>query len=310
MHLNVCSINLLISELRSLSYSNHDKLISKLLTRLEKVCASSIILDDDYIYCFKRTDVESIIKYVDTYSSEDLIKDTESLKTNDHRKALQAFINILNKVLINFDNEASDDKDVGINDDADDNNNIISERMLKTINKCVNQPVSRLSYKYNNSSDQLSITVNRLLYLCMHESSADLSMLSDFDEFKESLDIVGRSFVTRGKPLNIVFKDGSISKSRVILRDTILIAPVGAKSLAAVGQIYGPEYHKVDIGNYRKRMSSLLYDNKDLFEKYALMDSKITLKHARSMEEYYFTLGKLGVPLTISGISKAYVSKQ
>jgi hypothetical protein len=283
--------------------------MDKLVSRLGKICLSSFILDADeyeYIFCFKRTDVESIIKYVDTYSSEDLIKDTESIKTNDHRKALHAFVKILNDVISNDDHDIYDDD---VDDDVNNCRNI-SDRMLKTLNKCVNQPVSRLSYKYNNSNDQLLITVNRLLYLCMHESSADLSMLSDFDEFKESLDIVGRSFVTRGKPLTICFKDGSISKSRVILRDTTLIAPVGAKSLAAVGAIYGPEYHKVDIGNYRKRMSILLRDNKDLFEKYALMDSKITLKHARSMEEYYFTLGKIGVPLTISGISKAYVTKQ
>jgi hypothetical protein len=309
--MNVCSINLLINELRSLSFREHDKFISKLVDRLDKICLHNIILDDENIFSFKRTDVESIIKYVDTYSSEDLIKDTESIKTNDHRKALHAIIKILNDVISNDDYDIRDDNDVGCDDDDYDNKyRNISDRMLKTINKCVNQPVSRLSYKYNNSNDQLLITVNRLLYLCMHESSADLSMLSDFDEFKESLDIVGRSFVTRGKPLTICFKDGSTSKSRVILRDTILIAPVGAKSLAAVGQIYGPEYHKVDIGNYRKRMSILLRDNKDLFEKYALTDSKITLKHARSMEEYYFTLGKIGVPLTISGIGKAYVTKQ
>jgi hypothetical protein len=296
--------------------SEHDKFIGELIDKLDDNNQGSFILDEEYIiYRYVRTDAESIIKYVSAYSSEDLIKDTESIKTDDHRKSLNAFFSILynlsgsckdddHRSRCDDDNDDGRDSNIDSNLNDDLNNHLnIPERMKKTLNKCVNQPVSRLSFKYNNSEEQLLITVNRLLYLCMHESSADLSMLSDFDEFKESLDIVGRSFVTRGKPL-------LISKSRVILRDTILIAPAGAKSLAAVGQIYGTEYHKIDIGNYRKRMSVLLREDKNLFEEYALMDSKITYKHAVSMEEFYFTLGKTGVPLTISGISKAYVIKQ
>jgi hypothetical protein len=35
----------------------------------------------------------------------------------------------------------------------------------------------------------------------MHETTADLCMLSDFDSFKEHLDIINRVFITRGKPL-------------------------------------------------------------------------------------------------------------
>jgi hypothetical protein len=251
----------------------------------------SVIFNKEYnVYSFPHTGVETLIKYVNEYSSEELIKDTESLKDDAHKAALYSFIKLLNEVC--------------------GNNKDLSDRMIKCLDNSINKPVSRLSYKYNNSEDQLLITVNRILYLCMHESSADLSMLNDFNEFKESLDIVARSFVTRTKALVMTFKGGGCSKSKVHIRDTVLIAPMGAKSLAAVGQIYGPDYHKVDIGHYRTRMSDLLRDNKNLFEKYAIMDSKITLKHARSMEEFYFTLGKIGVPLTISGISKAYVLKQ
>ena len=140
----------------------------------------------------------------------------------------------------------------------------------------------------------------------MHESAADLSMLSDFESFKNSLDIIGRSFVTRKKPLEFDF-----SSSKVHIRDTVLIAPVEAKSLASIGSIYGDEYRKVDIGEYRQgKMSLLLKEDKELFTKYAIQDSIITLQHALSMADFYLSVEKIGVPLTVTGISKAYVLKE
>lgn len=249
---------------------------------------------EHFVFRFDKTEVKTLFKLLDNYCVEDLVSDSESLVDDDLNNFLTSFINILDEVYHN-DNTLSEKG--------------LSSKMVNSLNNCSNQPVSRLSYKYNNSKNQVLININRVLYLCMHESAADLSMLKDFEEFKESLDIVGRSFVTRSKSIIIDFKEGT-SKSKVHIRDTALIAPMGAKSLAAIGQIYGPEFHKVDIGDYRSRMSDLLKDDKNLFERYAIMDARITLQHARSMESFYFTLGKLGVPLTISGISKAYVLKE
>lgn len=57
-------------------------------------------------------------------------------------------------------------------------------------------------------------------------------------------------------------------------------------------------------------MSILLQENKELFTKYAIQDSLITLKHSISMEEFYTGLGRSGVPLTLSTISKAYVKSR
>ena len=131
-------------------------------------------------------------------------------------------------------------------------------------------------------------------------------MLSDFNEFKELLDITSRSFITRGKPL--VFEN---SKSKVHIRDTVLIAPQGAKSLAGIGSIYGEGFNKIDIGKYRQgKMSILLKENKELFEHYGIRDSVITLKHAISMEVFNHSVDRLGVPLTLSGIGNAYVLKE
>jgi len=81
--------------------------------------------------------------------------------------------------------------------------------------------------------------------------------------------------------------------------------------LAKIGKIYGDNFRKIDIGLYRAgKMRDLLRDNKELFEKYAIQDSIITLKHASSMEDFYFTVLKIGVPLTLSSVAKAYVLKE
>jgi hypothetical protein len=155
--------------------------------------------------------------------------------------------------------------------------------------------------------------------MILHESSADLSMLSDFNIFKDSLNIIARSFVTMGKPFELKSSVDSLNEypnkkllsavgSRVFFRDTALIAPAGIKSLADIGNIYGSEYRKIDIGNYREGdMSNLRSKDPVLFNEYAIKDAVITLKHGISMEEFNITLGRIGVPLTMSGIGKSYV---
>ena len=138
----------------------------------------------------------------------------------------------------------------------------------------------------------------------MHESTAYLSLLSDFDSFKNTLDIISRSYITRGKPLKR-------AEAWVHVRDTVLLAPQGFGSLAALGSIYGEAFKKIDLGSYRKEeMSVLLSENKSLFEEYAVQDAKITLKHANSMEDFYNSIFKEWVPLTLSTVAKSYVFKE
>jgi hypothetical protein len=130
-------------------------------------------------------------------------------------------------------------------------------------------------------------------------------MLSDFKEFNKFLNIVNKSFVTLGKPLKIY-------NSSVYFRDTLLLAPVGKGSLEQIGEIYESESE----GDYTKRflsqedksqMSKLLLRDKKTFEKYALQDVKIILKHSTEMEKFNMSIHQLGVPLTISSIGKNYV---
>jgi hypothetical protein len=49
-----------------------------------------------------------------------------------------------------------------------------------------------------------------------------------------------------------------------------------------------------------------LVDDPELFKRYAIQDSKITLKHINEMGKRYFELGKVGVPLTVTSIAKEF----
>ena len=126
-------------------------------------------------------------------------------------------------------------------------------------------------------------------------------MLNDFDELKHYLNIVHKNFVTLGKGLQI-------EDITTYIRDTSLLAPMGRKSLEKVGDIYGTDFQKIKIPNdYKRKMGKLLLDDKELFDKYAIQDSVITLKHANSMEDFNISLNKTGVPLTLSSLGKIYV---
>jgi hypothetical protein len=273
-----------VDNLRIISHSENDVLLGIINEKISDIKDVTKIQIEGYnIYAFVKSDVKRYIKYTSSYSSKQLVSDSDILLNKDIEDSFINFMGVLNGI------RGCD----------------MSSKLKKSVLRSSNKPQSRISYRHGSS--KLNISIKRIMYICMHESTADLSILSDFDTFKEQLDIINRSFVTLKKPLDI---EGC--KSKMHFRDTVLIAPQGVKSLAEIGNIYGDEaYKKVDIGDYRKgRMRELLDINKELFDKYALRDAEITLKHASEMENFNLTVNKLGVPLTLSGIGKSYVLKE
>lgn len=95
------------------------------------------------------------------------------------------------------------------------------------------------TYMQAFTSGRSSITKVRNNYLIGHHTAADLSVLKDFNDFKEEIDIVNNSIVTLKKPILI---DGV----NVIIRDTKLLAPGGSKSLGQLGALYNQP--KLNIG--------------------------------------------------------------
>jgi hypothetical protein len=93
-------------------------------------------------------------------------------------------------------------------------------------------------------------------------------MLTYFEEFKETLSIVNKSFLTLGKPLKLY-------GSSLYLRDTMLLPPVGKGRLDQLGELYNTEgdYLKRDMSYEDKnQISKFLLRDRKRFEKYAIQD--------------------------------------
>ena len=98
-------------------------------------------------------------------------------------------------------------------------------------------------------------------------------MFNDFEELKKVLvNIVNNSFVTLGKPV-------LISNTNVFIRDSMLLAPQGHKSLESVGSLYGGDFKKVDIAK------NLTEDQKDELTKDLTKEQKENLNLNQYIKE-------------------------
>jgi hypothetical protein len=148
---------------------------------------------------------------------------------------------------------------------------------------------------------KVSVTRVKNLYLIAHLTHADLSLMSDFELIKDFLSIINGSFVTLGKPF--VYEN-----TNIYIRDTMLLAPGGSKSLASIGKLYGEDFNKIQISKEEiENMDKFLLSNKAKYEEYAVRDALIALIHASWMEDFNFSLGGVGVPLSLSSIGRKYV---
>jgi hypothetical protein len=96
------------------------------------------------------------------------------------------------------------------------------------------------------------------------------------------------------------------ANSRVIIRDTILLALAESKSLAAIGSIY--KVDKITLPKELKdKMDVLLEKDKQLFIDYALREAEIILIHANAMEDFNFGLNNIGVPVTIPSLTRKFI---
>lgn len=165
------------------------------------------------------------------------------------------------------------------------------------------QNKARVRKTLNFENNSISFSIIKNTYIICHYSPADLSMLRDFDEIKDMLGTVKKVFVTLGKPL-------LYEHANVYVRDTFLLAPGTSNSLEKIGKIYEKEgnYEKIEVSIEDKmKMSNLLARDPEKFEKYAIRDAEITLKHAVVMAQFNEGIKQLGVPLTLSSVGRYYV---
>jgi len=183
-------------------------------------------------------------------------------------------------------------------------------KKFKWFKKSENKPSSRTKVKLKVSGEEdlfIPLTIVKNFYIIAHYNSADLPMISNFDEvFKDHVSIIGKSYATLRKPIKS-------EKFFLHVRDTILLAPAGYNSLKALGYLYKEDgdFEKREISQHDlNNIQQFLERDKKAFDEYALQDSKITLKHAIAMEKFNMTVNQIGIPLTLSSIGRNYVKSE
>lgn len=274
------SIRFCVSEIRNFKYKVYDKLISEVtnsLYNLKGVICFEDITKDQVVFALPLTNCLAKIIYPEKgYSLTGLLKLISEVSITPNKQSYETLIRAIT-------------------------NPMDSERLLHWYNKSTKSRIKNtLCYK---SGEKISLSLVKNVYLCSHYNSADLSILDDFTTLKQDLNIVGKSFVTLGKPLKI-------SGVNLYIRDTMLLTPGSLKSLDSVGKLYESEggYNKIEIPLADKqKMSSFLERDKVGFEEYALIDAKIVLRHANAMEMFNFSNKQLGIPITLSSLGRNFV---
>jgi len=161
-----------------------------------------------------------------------------------------------------------------------------------------------------------SIKIPRSIYLVAHFTRADVPAFKDFkgDLFQRSdLDLhnIRNTFVNL-KPIKIGLCSTNQSEPDVdvsiAIRDTMHLAPAGAKSLEDLGSILGFEKIKLsdDPAQSKKiksRMKDLLVSDWELFRAYAIRDAEICSRYTREIvNQYYEMTGDYKLPITLTSI--------
>jgi len=140
-------------------------------------------------------------------------------------------------------------------------------------------------------------------FLIAHFTTADVSLFSDFNEIKDKLSILNKSFLTLDR--NISYK-----KWKVYLRDTSLLSPSGM-SLKSIGQLYPTlPLSKIELDHKQiKNMDQFFDSDKTLFMDYAIQDAKIVLWHSLQVLNSHYQLSKkYTIPVTLSSLASSFLS--
>ena len=164
-------------------------------------------------------------------------------------------------------------------------------------------------------SKEPNVVLPSTIYLVAHFTRADVPSFSDFkDEVTRSalqLDNIRNLFMNVANDIRLDLGDPSSGNSipiSVKIRDTMTLAPAGAKSLAAIGDILG--FEKIELGatpqeelSIKQNMKSFMKRDWDAFYKYAIRDAEICTQYTHKMIRLYQErTGKFRMPVTLTSI--------
>lgn len=308
------SIDYCIKKIRYLKFGGYDsniKIISECLKQVQGLSYAE--REDQTVFSLPRSSIQPYIKIGDSFTLKELMDVSSTLASpileaedkviktllaaikskgfsleNGMDRLLESVYLFATENLVFADIKTDSDKVLGYLTQSD---------LPETPQSCKEKSLTR---SYLHLPEKVSVTRKRVYTVIAHLTPADLSLLSDFEDFKEDLSIVNGSFVTLGKPIK--YEDRCVH-----FRDTMLLAPGGSKSLDSIGKLYsGLEKIKINQEDL-ENMQQFLDRDRDGFIAYALRDALISLVHASWMEDFNFPLGGNGIPISLSSIGRKYV---
>ena len=175
--------------------------------------------------------------------------------------------------------------------------------------------------------DKIIETIPNQIYLVAHYNRADIPAFDDKDKLIKRLNNVRKSLVTRDLPIKLKIKyfedevinpDPSIDDEslNIYLRDTILLAPTGQKSLAELGNlvdcpkvVLSPD--KKEEIKIKENLDLLIKNDWELFKRYALIDAKICVRYFdRITKNYELLMGTRRIPSALSNIGIKLLLKE
>jgi hypothetical protein len=153
------------------------------------------------------------------------------------------------------------------------------------------------------------------IYLVAHFTRADVPGFADFKDEKTrsalKLDNIRNLFMNVANDIRLDLGDQTTGNGipiSVKIRDTMSLAPAGAKSLAAIGDILG--FEKIVLGatpqqelSIKQNMKAFMERDWEAFYEYAVRDAEICAQYTRKMIRLYQErTGKFRMPVTLTSI--------
>jgi len=131
------------------------------------------------------------------------------------------------------------------------------------------------------------------IYLVCHFSVVDVSLFADFNQFKNQIDNVRRTFVSSKNGLNLFLsakETNADEKVNIFFRDTFVLAPLNFKSLKALGDLV--DFKKLEMTQDEiENMDVIRKEDPNRFIDYALRDAVICVKYLNEIRAIYSELG-------------------
>lgn len=307
------TIQMALNEIRRIKFEQHDTNLFVLTEGLKRIKGISYYEHEDKtVFSLPRSLIQPYIHYGNSFSIKAIIQISSGIAKHSleekYRKIMRLITDISSNKFSILDGKAKLETELNTKyicyDEIEELKTGV-EQTLPVLNTKIMEDLDEKSLTRKYITDlfpqKISVTRNRNYYIIAHLTPADLSLMSDFERVKEDLSIVNGSFVTLGKPLKYCGR-------KIHVRDTMLLAPGGSKSLANIGRLYGDAFNKLKISTKDlEDMQGFLQRDKEKFTEYAIRDSLISLIHAVWMEDFNFKIGGFGIPVSLSALGRNYV---